>query len=134
MANFNLLPLTESEEQITLFEWAALQSRKHPELEWLYHIPNGGHRHKTTAFRLKREGVKAGVPDLCLPVPRGAYHGLYIELKAGRNMATNNQTRWLQALAKNDYATAVCHGWEAATKTILKYLKGEDVVWKINLN
>jgi len=118
------LATCESDEQIALFEWAAFQTRKYPELDLLYHIPNGGHRHKTTAIRLKREGVKAGVPDLCLPVPRGIYHGLYIELKAGRNRTTDNQDRWLQALSKNGYCTAVCHGWEAATKTIVNYLKG----------
>ena len=119
----NKLPSpTESDEQIALFEWAALQSRKYPELELLYHIPNGGHRHKTTAIRLKREGVKAGVPDICLPVPRGTYHGLYIELKAGRNTATGNQTKWLQALQSNGYFVAICHGWEVASNTITDYL------------
>ena len=115
---------TESEEQIALFQWASLQVGRYPELDLLYHIPNGGHRHKTTAIRLKKEGVKAGVPDLCLPVPRSGYHGLYIELKAGRNDTTENQDRWLEALKQNGYYTAICHGWEAATKVIIKYLKG----------
>ena len=105
-----VLTSTESQEQITLFHWAAVQAGKYPELELLFHIPNGGHRHKTTAARLKAEGVKAGVPDLCLPVPRSGYHGLYIELKAGRNDTTDNQDRWLQALTDNGYYTAVCHG------------------------
>jgi len=117
---------TESDEQITLFQWVELQKRKYPELELLYHIPNGGHRHKTTAIRLKAEEVKPGVPDLCLPVARGAYHGLYIELKAGKNGTTDNQDRWLQALTDNGYFTAVCHGWEAATKVIQNYLKGAN--------
>lgn len=75
----NKLPVpSESIEQINLFRWVAFQSATHPELERLYHIPNGGKRYATTAKRLKAEGVKAGVPDLCLPVPRGAYHGLQI--------------------------------------------------------
>ena len=29
-------------------------------------IPNGGKRNITTATKLKKEGVKAGVPDLCI--------------------------------------------------------------------
>ena len=118
---------TESQEQITLFEWAALHTRKHPELELLYHIPNGGHRHKTTAMRLKAEGVKAGVPDICLPVPRSGYHGLYIELKAGKNKVTDNQTHWLEALKQNGHYATVCHGWEAAAEIILRYLKGDKL-------
>lgn len=70
---------TEAQEQITLFSWAAVQAI--PELALLYHIPNGGSRHKAEAARLRAEGVRSGVPDLCLPVPRGGCHGLYIELK-----------------------------------------------------
>nr|WP_110461497.1 VRR-NUC domain-containing protein [Ruminiclostridium sufflavum] len=94
-----------------------------PELELMYHIPNGGKRNITTAKRLKAEGVKAGVPDICLPVPRGVYHGLYIELKAGRNITTEKQDEWLEALDSNGYFTAVCYGWEKASKVITNYLK-----------
>lgn len=112
----------ESEEQISLFEWAGYTQRRHPELKLLYHVPNGGLRNKTTACRLKLEGVKAGVPDLCLPVARGRYHGLYIELKARRGKATSNQTEWLDALEEQGYATAVCYGWRAASETITNYL------------
>ncbi len=115
---------SESEEQIALFEWAALSRGKYPALEWLFHIPNGGQRSITTAKRLKAEGVKAGVPDICLPVARGDYHGLFIELKAGKNKATENQERWIAALTANGYKTAVCHGWTAAKDTIVSYLKG----------
>jgi len=77
----------ESDHQIALFQWVSYQLKRYPELELLYHIPNGGYRYKTTARRLKAEGVKAGVPDICLPVPRGGYHGLYIEMKAGKKQA-----------------------------------------------
>jgi hypothetical protein len=115
---------SESKEQIALFEWAGYLVKQHPELELLYHIPNGGHRYITTAKKLKAEGVKAGVPDVCLPVARGAYHGLYIEMKAGNNKPTQNQSRWLTALTEQGYYAAVCNGWEAASKILLNYLKG----------
>ncbi|WP_342343333.1 VRR-NUC domain-containing protein [Ruminiclostridium herbifermentans] len=114
---------SESVEQIYLFRWATLSSRTMPELELMYHIPNGGKRNITTAKRLKAEGVKAGVPDICLPVPKGVYHGLYIELKAGKNKTTQNQDEWLEALDNNGYFTAVCYGWEEASKVITNYLK-----------
>ena len=82
---------TESAEQQALFMWAALQSAAYPELTLLYHIPNGGSRHKAEAGRLKAEGVKAGVPDLCLPVARGGFHGLYVELKRERGSRTSEE-------------------------------------------
>lgn len=112
----------ESEEQKCLFSWAALMARAHPELALLYHIPNGGKRSVTTAKRLKAEGVKAGVPDLCLPVARGKYHGLYIELKAGKNKTTDNQNKWLSDLKRNGYRAEVCYGWNNAVEVIKQYL------------
>jgi hypothetical protein len=123
----NTLPVpTESAEQIALFQWAGLQERMIPELSLLYHIPNGGKRYAATARRLKAEGVKPGVPDLCLPVPRGGFHGLYIELKRTRgNNATDKQTQWLAALTRQGYRAAVCYGWEAAAKAITEYLNLE---------
>lgn len=72
----------EDNEQICLMEWAAAQSVKFPELSLIFHIPNGGKRNAREAARFKRMGVKADVPDLFLPVPRGDCHGLFIEMKA----------------------------------------------------
>lgn len=63
-------------------------------------------------------------PDVHLPIARSGCHGLYIELKAGKNKTTASQDEWLEALDKEGHKTAVCYGWEAASKVILKYLKG----------
>lgn len=117
---------SESEEQCALFQWAEMMSRKHPELSLLYHIPNGGARSKGTAGRLKAEGVKSGVPDLCLPVARGKYHGLYIEMKVGKNKPTANQVKWIDALIHEGYQAKVCYGWQDATQVIERYLKGAE--------
>ena len=54
----------EHVEQAALFRWAEFARARLPELTLLHAIPNGGHRHKATAARLKAEGVKRGVPDL----------------------------------------------------------------------
>lgn len=114
---------TESAEQQCLFRWAQFQSGRFPELALLYHVPNGGSRKKAEAGRFRAEGVKAGVPDLCLPVARGGYHGLYVELKRLKGSKTSEkQTGWLSALAEQGYYTALCKGWEAAAKVIEDYL------------
>lgn len=112
----------EGNEQEMLFEWAFLQRKKYPELDLMYHIPNGGQRNSAEAARLKREGVKAGVPDIHLPVARGRYHSLYIELKYGKNKPTELQKEWLSRLAMQGNFTAVCYGWEQAAKLITDYL------------
>jgi hypothetical protein len=51
----------ESNEQEALFRWAALIRGRFPDIDLLYHIPNGGSRNRIEAASLKRQGVKAGV-------------------------------------------------------------------------
>jgi len=118
--------VTESEEQKSLFVWATIAARKYPALNLLFHIPNEGKRSQWTGARMRSEGLKSGVPDLCLPVARSGYHGLYIELKAGKNKPTANQLAWLEALEAQGYKTAVCYGWEAAKNVIEAYLKARE--------
>ena len=114
----------ECTEQVCLFQWAQYQKGKYPEIELMYHIPNGGSRNKNEAANLKRQGVKAGVPDICLPVARGKCHGLYIELKVGKNKTSDKQDEWIHKLNEQGYCADVCYGWETASRVILKYLEG----------
>lgn len=88
----------------------------------MFAIPNGGLRHKATAGRLKAEGVKAGVPDICLPVPRPPYAGLYIEMKVAGRPPSSEQATWLAALNELGYLALVCDGFEAARAAIEGYL------------
>lgn len=105
-----------------LFTWAMWQQEGRPELKLLYHVPNGGKRDAKTGRALKRQGVKAGVPDLCLPVARGGYHSLYIELKVGKNTTSPKQKEWIAALRQQGNYVSVCYGWEEAKETIENYL------------
>lgn len=113
----------EGGAQEMLFNWIAYQLDEYPELALLYHIPNGGKRDAKTATILKRQGVKAGVPDLHLPVARGGYRGLYIELKVGDNTTTKKQKDWIRELNKQGYLAVVCYGWDEAAKQLLDYLE-----------
>lgn len=117
----------EGVEQSQLMTWTRYISGRHPEIELLYHIPNGGSRNRIEAAHLKQQGVKAGVPDLCLPVARGEHHGLYIELKVGKNKPTENQKQWISKLREQGYRAEVCYGWEEASKVILSYLESTHV-------
>lgn len=112
----------EADEQRKLFQWTLFIKAKHPEIELMFHIPNGGSRNKIEAANLKKQGVKAGVPDLFLPVARGKYHGLFIEMKYGKNKPTVNQNLWLRKLSEQGYAVAVCYGFLEASQKIVNYL------------
>lgn len=120
----NRLPCpSESEEQQALFRFLAYRVEEYPVLDYLFAIPNGGWRNKATAGRLKAEGVKAGVPDLCLPVARHGFHGLYIEMKVLYGGASSMaQKEWHARLRAQGYQVTVCHGWLAAARCIFEYL------------
>lgn len=117
----------EREEQTALMAYAKLRERRYPELGLLYHIPNGGSRNAIEAAHLKRQGVKAGVPDLCLPVARGGHHGLYIELKRKGGRLSASQRAWIENLRAQGYAAAVCYGFREAVDMLEGYLSGKPV-------
>ena len=115
---------SEAQEQEALFRWAAYERMTHPELSLLYHIPNGGARDARTGARLKAQGVRPGVPDICLPVPRGNYAALYIELKrrdGGR--VSEDQRAWIDALNRAGNRAVICRGWDEARKAVEDYLR-----------
>lgn len=119
--------ISESAEQQNLLRWSLWAEAKYPELCLLYHVPNEGKRSRAAGGRLKAEGMKPGVPDLCLPVARCGFHGLYIELKAQGGKPTANQKQWIEKLTAQGYLAKVCVGFESAQQLIESYLKGEIV-------
>lgn len=120
--------MNEGMHQEALFNWANWNINRYPELKFMFHTPNGGKRDAKTATILKREGVKAGVPDIILPVSRMGYHGLFIELKVGNNKTTDKQDEWIKFLTEQGYLTAICYHWQFAADLIEGYLKEDFMV------
>lgn len=122
--------MSEHAHQVALFNWARMHEKAYPELRLMYAIPNGGQRNRITAAKLKAEGVKAGVPDVYLPVARHGYHALYIELKRPRTATQRAgtvsaaQSDMLDRLNQEQNLAIVCWGWEEAAKAIIDYLGG----------
>lgn len=111
----------ESEHQQAYFKWARL----HPLAKLAFAIPNGGARSKVTASILKAEGVKAGVPDVFVPVPINLHHGLYIEFKHGANKPNPEQQEFLQRMDSLGFCCAVAYDWQLAQQHTIRYFKGE---------
>lgn len=109
--------------QRTLVEWAWGDALLvYPELAELFAVPNGGARSKKTAGMLNGEGVRAGVLDLYLLVPRGGYHGFAHELKAEGRRPTAAQLEEIRALTAAGYDAAWGVGWEHARDRLLRYV------------
>lgn len=132
---------SEDDEQIALFEWRDLHLRKYPELTLLHHIPNGKKRDIKTAVRLKKLGVKPGIPDICLPVcrprkgnglvrweemqARDMWLSLYIELKVKNGRCSSSQLDVINDLLGQGHCVLVCDGgWQQASEWIVNYLEG----------
>lgn len=131
-------PGSEHAHQVAIFCWAAMQFSRLPDLADLYANPNGGKRDKSVAMNLQREGVKAGIPDMTLPVARGPYHGLYIELKKpGLENRKNGgcsdaQVKWIKKLRNQGFYVDVCYGWEDTASLLESYLNNSFPVYKFN--
>ena len=118
MANRNL---TEAQEQIKLIQYCEIKGFPY---NLIFHIPNGGSRNVLEAVNLKKQGVKAGVPDLFLPYASKGYHGLFIEMKSTRKGAKTSeaQKEWIAKLLSEGYQCSVCHGFDEAKNEIDNYL------------
>ena len=124
--------MSEHDDQTRVFNWARSMAVICPELLLLFAIPNGaklpwitdrkGRRFSPEANRLKDEGMKPGVPDFCLPVARKGFHGLFIELKFGRNKPSEQQIWWMDQLSTQGYLATACWGADQAIMTLQEYV------------
>jgi len=133
---------TEHEEQEMLFQWAERTVEQYPELSLMFAIPNGaklpftrdanGRRYSRQGVLLKREGLRAGVPDIFLPAPRLSgvrrrtmWHGLFVEMKVGKGKPSEAQLEWMHHLRAQGYACVICYGSQQAIEAITAYLDGK---------
>lgn len=112
----------EHKQQVALFQWARLQSKAWPELDLMFAVPNGARTSIRTAVKLKAEGMKAGVPDICLPVPRKGFGSLFIEMKRKGGRLQDSQKEWATQLIANGNRVAVCYSTDEAISVISDYL------------
>ena len=117
-----VVPL-EHQEQAGLVQIITAMSREYPDLELMHAIPNGGHRTKSSASKIRAEGAKPGIPDLFLPVARGKYHGLYVELKRTKGWSVSaDQKKMIPRLRLQGYRVEICPGADYALRVICDYM------------
>ncbi len=124
-------PNTEHAHQSALFCYFALPAvrENYPDARWLFAIKNQGHGDRVRGARSAAEGVRAGVPDILLPVRRWPYSGLWIELKRpssvgkARGYASAEQKEWMEHLRAQGFRAEICVGWIEAKNKIEEYLR-----------
>lgn len=119
--------MSEHTIQCAFIEWVKWNTGRYPELELLYAVPNGGKRSIAVAGKLKAEGVRAGVPDIVLPVARGGHHSLYMEFKNGnKGVVSPDQSAYISLLVEYGNAVMVVRSIDEAIDSILMYLNLRD--------
>lgn len=124
-------PLEEA-VQSALFDW--LNCTKYNGLNvgaYAFAVPNGAYLFGTAGqrsaqmARLKRQGLKTGVPDVVIAIPIAPYHGLYVELKREREArpkTSDEQQTWLAKLAGQGYCAKLAYGFDEAQQVVRDYL------------
>jgi hypothetical protein len=121
----------EHAHQCAVIQWARYIEKSHPEVKYLFAIPNGllGKLTIPQRARAKAEGYKAGPPDLMLPlVIPGEFSGLWIEMKSPEERdvkgggLTDSQNDFRTQLIAEGYEHKVCYGSQEAIEVLTAYL------------
>ena len=114
--------------QCSCVQWfrLAYPERRHN----LFAVPNGGFRTKTTAAKMKAEGVLPGVADLLLLYAAHGYHGLCIELKTTEGRQAYTQGEWQRNIEADGYLYVVVRSIEEFIEVVTAYLSRNGNVRK----
>ena len=127
---------TEHQEQVIVTRYCDINMIP------MFAIPNGTNKSLTARSMFKAEGLRAGVPDICIPIPNKYYHHLYIELKRARKQLKNGKTsvshtkvspeqkKWIEKLREEGSCAVVAYGAKEAIEIIEDYM--ENKKWKEN--
>ena len=117
---------TEHQIQAAFFQRLALSPyRDYP----VFAIPNQAEGGGTTramiqGARRKAEGRRAGVPDICVALAAGGWHGMYLETKTPTGALSAAQRQWLTALSDQGYAVAVRRSADELWRAFTRYRHG----------
>ena len=114
---------TESQIQSAFVAWAKMAETSLPALKLAFSVPNGAWtKNYAMAAKLKREGMRSGVPDWMLPKVTRNGNGLAIEFKRPGAYCTLAQRIYHDMLRKQGWQVEVCSDWQQARQIVEKYL------------
>lgn len=119
----------EHAEQVVVIQWWAAQHALYglPEFA-LYAIPNAAKRSFQLAAYCKAEGLRSGIPDLFLAVPRFDIDagGLYLEMKIKPGKPSETQLVVIDSFRQLGYHVVICWSADEAIRAIRGYLRGRE--------
>ncbi len=127
----------EAAEQAALFQWRDHHLYKYPGLDLMFATLNGAFlqgnaRQRAIQWKkLVKQGARKGVLDIFLPVAKGKYHGLWMEMKAPkphRSSVTPEQKEWKERMRNEGYLARIVYGCDEAVAAIEAYYNAPGVV------
>lgn len=121
-----------TEEQdlcVAFMAWVRLSSKLWPELEFIFHVPNGGGRSKREGGILKAMGVKPGVADYILPIARGGHPALWLEAKSKDGVLSPAQKDLFPKMAAQGMHIVVCYTLDQMIHAVTAYLTLAPSSW-----
>ena len=91
-------------------------------------VPNGGQRNKIVAAKLKSEGVKAGVPDICV-----IHDGMAFFLEVKKPQTSNSRKGTLSKPQKEFISKIKKAGGEVAVVHSVADVIEQCIEWHINV-
>lgn len=114
-------PETDLCKEIT--DWIRHNIYRYPSLCRFYHEANEGDRKPWVAVQM---GFRAGVSDYHYAARTDRYIGLYLEIKAGKNTPTTDQTTWIEESIEYGYQACWCNTAQRAIMIIEDYAKAVE--------
>ena len=88
----------------------------------LFAVPNGGSRHKIEAANMKRQGVKRGVADVILQIPKKGYASLCLEFKTSTGKQSAEQKEYQRQVEMAGSKYVIVRSVEQAIQVMQQYL------------
>jgi hypothetical protein len=112
----------ESDEQSAFFDWLDIDPAMRKVSQVSMAIPNARRSSWFMGKKRKREGVRAGVPDVFIAWPHGKYHGLFIEHKVKDEKPSKVQIKRMGFFTEVGYHCVVSYSADESIEAVKKYI------------
>lgn len=113
--------ISEESIHLSLMEWIAINPLTKPYKDFFLHYPSEGKRSPRYGKLMKDLGMRKGVSDLFIAIPRHGYGGAWIELKSACGNLKKEQKQFLEDMHQQNFFASACWSFDDAVKVIAWY-------------
>jgi hypothetical protein len=121
----------ESADQRAVFAWAVREVLEHGRLELglMYMIPEAARR-SFVLREILQNGQLQLAPNVCVPVPKGVYGALYLDLRPAKDKRRKPDERdlMMELFRESGYAAVTAYGTDEAIAFVQRYLDEQPLL------